>query len=524
MKSNTTKNHSIRITLYDYAYESFSIQYLTSTLKMHGFPTEVYYDCSLDKDYLGQDFFLTSLFSLSPKQIAERILATEPDVVGFSVLTVYFPILAKIMQNLKELKPDIIILGGGPHCILAPRQTLENQNLDFIFLGDADISLPAFLIELESHPVDEIKSFPAERLPGVSNMYQGKMIDRGIGPLIKDLDAVPFPEKDAYYKKNSALKIMYTASCSRGCVFTCTYCNSNNLRKIYKEYGQTYFRLRSVSNVIKELRLARSKYNPRYIMFLDNFFAPNSRWLREFAAFYKKEIGLPFFCETNPNVHTVETLDMLADAGCTLLQFGFQSANEQVRREILHRRETNEHIRRLVKHAKELGMLVCVDHIANLPGEKKEHLEEAVEFYRELRPYWVNLGFLQYYPKADIINIALACKALNEEDLEAIYSGKSQSSFRLLSKSRLGFYYRTLPMRLFSGFKMPSWLGGWMISLIDNRYVARLLSPLASSFIYLSRILSAFTLKHDFLVRHHVIRNLYVMRVVFKEKYFYNGR
>ncbi|MHB8880755.1 MAG: B12-binding domain-containing radical SAM protein [Thermodesulfovibrionales bacterium] len=511
----------LRVTLYDYAYETFAIQYLASTLKHHGFQTEVYFDCSMNKDYLDQDLFMTKLLSLSPEQIAKGILETRPDVVGFSVLTVFYPEIAKIMRCLKGSNPGLIILAGGPHCNLAPAQILENGDIDFIFRGDADVSLPGFIREIEGRAIEEVKSCSPEEYPGISNMYEGRMIDRGFGPLLENLDEAPFPEKDAYYAKNPSLKIMYTASCSRGCIFTCTYCNSNTLRKMYQECNQKYFRVRSVNNVMEELRLIKKKYRPKYIMFLDNLFAPRKEWLREFADVYKRDINLPFFCETNPNVHTVETIDLLAEAGCVLLQFGFQSANEQVRREILHRYETNDSIMELVTRARARGIFVCVDHIANLPGETKEHIYEALDFYSRMRPDWVNVGFLQYYPRAEIIDIAVARKALAEERVSSIYRGESQSSFRLLSRSSLGVFYRTLPVRFFAAFKLPLGIGRWINNVLDKSPVANaIVSPFASFFIYLSRIFFAFTDKRDFLVRHHVIRNFYVMKILLIEKYF----
>lgn len=514
----------MKLTLYDHAYETFAIQYLAATCKSRGIETEVYFDCSMDKDYLDQDFFLTSIFSLTPGQIAEGILATRPDVVGFSLITAFYRLIRPILRELKSRRPELIIIAGGPHATLATAQTLENPDIDFVFVGDADTSLPQFMADLKTHGREAVAAFPPERAPGMWNRVSGGgLIERGMGPVLTDLDAQPFPEKDDYYRKNPSLRILYTATCSRGCIYSCTYCNSNTLRQKYRAGGHKYFRVRSVANVIAELKQAKAKYRPRYIMFIDNLFAPDREWLREFSAAYRREIDLPFFCETNPNVHDRESLELLAAARCTLLQFGFQSANETVRREVLHRYETNDRIREVVKYARQLGMFVCIDHIANLPGEKREHLDEAVALYRELRPDWVNLGFLQFLPEADIIEIALARRAIGAPDIERIYRGEAQTSFRLLKEADLGEYYRTLPMRLFAAFKAPPRLGDWLLKRLDSPRFARLVSPFGSLFIYASRILNAFIDRRDFLVRHHILRNLYVMKTVFVEKYLKHG-
>lgn len=507
-----------RVVLYDYAYETFAIQYLAAILKAHGYPAEVYFDVSMDKDHLDEGIPFSWFLSLTPQEAAEAILELEPEVVGFSLITVFYPKLKAIMAHLKRLRPELVIIAGGPHCNMVPEEALKNQDIDFVFMGDADISLPRFLDSLEEIGLEKTKSLPGNSLPGVANLLDGQPLLRGWGPLMENLDLVPFPEKDTYYRVNPSLAKMYAITCSRGCAFRCTYCNSNNLRRLYHAAGQRYYRMRSVANVIAELKMAKRKYNPRQIMFLDSLFAGKKDWLRQFAESYQREIGLPYFCETNPNVHTPETIDLLADSGCVLIQFGFQSANEEVRKTILHRKESNKHISELVLHAKRRGIFVCVDHIANLPGETREHLEEAVKFYQLLRPDWINLGFLQFYPQAEIIEIALARRALAQTDIPAINRGEYQHFFRFATSSDLSDYYRTLPMRLFGAFKLPGrWAARWNV-WIDNPAVAKYLAPLGSVFIYASRIFCAFTDRRDFLVRHHMWRNLHVLLIMLRRK------
>jgi radical SAM superfamily enzyme YgiQ (UPF0313 family) len=432
--------------------------------------------------------------------------------------------MSSIIRKLKEMKPSLFVAAGGPHCNLLPDKVLKNPDIDFVFIGDADLSLPALLEHLGRYTLEQVKALPREALPGVANVSKGTVINRGIGPAMDNLDEVPFPLKDPYYRRNPSLKSIYTTTASRGCLFTCTYCNSNNLRKLYHECGQKYFRISSVGRIIQELEFAKKTYRPKHIMFLDNLFGPDRGWLTEFVKEYRKKIAIPFYCETNPKVHTVETLDLLSDAGCVLLQFGFQSTIEDVRKKILHRYESNDSIRSLVKHAHERKIFVLVDHIANLPGETKEHLDQAVEFYKEIRPDWVNLAYLQYFPKAEIIDMAKSIGALDKKQVSSISNGENLSAIRLLPKIKMSSYYRTLALRFFCAFKLPRWVGSPIIRMLDIKLFAKIVSYTMPIFIYASRIFCAYTDKRDFLIRHHVFRNLYVMRAVFKEKYLTNGR
>lgn len=514
---------SPKITFYDSAYETFAVQCLTATLKAKGFDANIYFDLSMSMDDLGEGFFLTPLFSLTPREVAAKILRGRPDVVGFSMMTIYYGKLSAIIHAIKEQSPQTVVIAGGPHPTLAPRETLANREIDFIFVGEADHTLPTFLDDLDRHGIETLKKRSPEEMPGIWNIHEDQVIDRRFGPFQAMLDELPFFYKDDHYRANPALRIVYNISCNRGCIYACTYCNSSTLRKMYHDNGQKYYRSRSVDNVIAELKMAVEKYNPKYIMFLDNVFAPNISWLRDFGEKYRREIHLPFYCEANPASYTRESIDIIARAGCAVLQFGFQSASEEVRRTILKRRETNDRIRELILYAKQQGILVCVDHIANLPGEEKAHLDEAIAFYRELRPHWVNLAFLQYYPGADIIEIGLSKRHITPDEVSNIIQGKSQGSIRLVSKGSLDDSYRVLPMRFFAAFKLGPRLSLFLDPWLEKPWVHRLLSPLASPFIYASRIFYALTDRRDFLIRHHLQRNWHVIRNMLLDKWGYHG-
>ena len=51
------------------------------------------------------------------------------------------------------------------------------------------------------------------------------------------------------------------------------------------------------------------------VMFYDDVFTVNPRWLKEFAPKYKEHVGLPFWCYTYPTTTRKEDLLLLKDAG-----------------------------------------------------------------------------------------------------------------------------------------------------------------------------------------------------------------
>jgi radical SAM superfamily enzyme YgiQ (UPF0313 family) len=177
-------------------------------------------------------------------------------------------------------------------------------------------------------------------------------------------------------------------------MYGCTYCNSPTTRALYRQCGENFYRVRSVGNVIAELRFALERYRPRFVEFFDDSFGANLGWLREFSDAYKKEIGLPFGIETSPLLLDEERLRLLAACGCATLEVGFQSANEGVRSTVLNRHEKNTKVKEIVTRARVLGMFVELDFIVDLPGETPEHLSEILEFIRQSRPQLANISYL----------------------------------------------------------------------------------------------------------------------------------
>lgn len=81
---------------------------------------------------------------LSTKKLAERILQTKPDLVGFSAYSPFFHLTCDVAAEIKKLNPDIPIMVGGPHITIQKDKAFLPQ-FDYGFMGEAERSLPEFL-------------------------------------------------------------------------------------------------------------------------------------------------------------------------------------------------------------------------------------------------------------------------------------------------------------------------------------------------------------------------------------------
>ena len=123
----------------------------------------------------------------------------------------------------------------------------------------------------------------------------------------------------------------YHMMTQRGCPYSRSFCIESWHQD---QHGKSAsLRRMSVERTLEELRVAKEKYRPVAVMFYDDVFTVNPRWLREFAPRYKREIGLPFWCYTYPRSTRKDDIELLRDAGCVSMTMGVQSGSDAVLRE-----------------------------------------------------------------------------------------------------------------------------------------------------------------------------------------------
>ena len=497
----------MRVTFYDFGYGMLGVQHNMACLREAGHDVSLFFDNSMSMDHLAQDLGLNKFLSLDPAHVLAGLMAQKPEVVCFSVPTYVYKSTKSLIHLLKREYPEVLVAVGGVHPTLLPHVTARNPDIDFTCVGEGEIAFPKLINDIERRGAKAVKASPRSVHPGIWNLWNGEIVSRGFSPTVKDLDSLPFAEKRFHYAANPALQPIYSLLASRGCVFTCTFCNSASLNTKYRKEGNAkFYRCRSVDNVIEELQWAKRTYNPKFVQFFDDIFGVKPSWLEEFSAKYKREIGLPFEIQTNPKIHNEHSMQLLADCGCVHLEFGFQSVNAEIRREMLSRKETNEQVKDLIRAARGKGMLMELDLILNLPGETEAEIQEAINFVEDVKPELVNVSFLQYFPKTPIIQTAIKHGILKEEHLKQIEEGEMVNSMRLLKRSGLNARYRILPFQMYFAAHYPRFLAKLIMGFIGLPVLRYFFSHFGSLFLYLTRLWVGVTDSRDFYHRRQIPR------------------
>ena len=139
---------------------------------------------------------------------------------------------------------------------------------------------------------------------------------------------------------------------NRGCPYRCTYCHNNGVAKVLQEgYGTKtssntalgYLRLRGIDDMIGELKhiVSRFPYVTAF-SFNDDTFTMDQEHMKKFLVRYKREVDIPFVCNTTVLDVDREMLDVMKESGCDLVHFGVETATTRIKKQVLQRDFSND--------------------------------------------------------------------------------------------------------------------------------------------------------------------------------------
>jgi anaerobic magnesium-protoporphyrin IX monomethyl ester cyclase len=346
---------------------NYGISYISGLLKARGIETGL---LNINEK-LG--------YPLDLVRIKKDILEFKPDMIGFSVLTNQYKYALEIARDIKTYL-DVPILFGGIHVTMDPVETLKQDEVDLICIGEGEEAL-AELMEKGS-PV------------GVKNIGRKENGKPVMEPLRPYTDIIKLPFKDYeifdFQKIIDAKDGWVGLTASRGCPFRCTYCLNHKIIEVYKGSGHMprgYIRRHTVDQMIEEIEYLLTNYS-RITMFIfdDDIFTFDKVWLKEFTERYRSITDIPFVCNAHARIFDDETASLLKSAGCRIVKFGLESGSDRIRRKVLQRYMSNKHIVDAFATAEKYGLHTSAFVMLGLPYETVQDIRDTVELLAEIKP------------------------------------------------------------------------------------------------------------------------------------------
>jgi anaerobic magnesium-protoporphyrin IX monomethyl ester cyclase len=176
----------------------------------------------------------------------------------------------------------------------------------------------------------------------------------------------------------------------RGCPYECVFCVSPGY------YGRK-LRTKSVENVIRELRFAKSLGISSVFFFVETF-TLDRRYVKELCGRIEAEnLKITWFCNSRVDTVDLETLRAMRKAGCRIISFGIESGS-QILLDRAKKGTTIIQAREAVALAKSAGLSPLGHFLLGLPGETEETVRETVSFARSLPLDFAEFNIVTPYP------------------------------------------------------------------------------------------------------------------------------
>lgn len=402
-------------------YDEFSLgtRYIASVLRRAGH--EAYqvlfkhclsmFDTPKQKNNPG-DYLVNFYASRRETEILQDFIREkDPLWVGFSFMSFSSDLAVYLTQKVREVTHAPIVWGGIDPTV-NPEWAIEYA--DIVCVGEGEFAS----LEL-TEALQENRDIA--RIPNLWVKQNGTIHKNEIRPLIQNLDELPYPNFDEstiwHINRDtivpglqpgvSPLDNWYVIMTSRGCPYHCSYCIHGFSHEIAKGKGK-YLRRRTVENAIGELKDYKQKHpNTSQILFYDDVFTFDRKWIDEFADAYRREINLPFWVYTYPEMCDAEILKRLQDCGLMFVKMGIQSGSNRVMKEIYGRNLDQNRIMKSVQVLQELNLYCVYDILIGIPLEGEEDLRESLEFLMRLpKPFGLNVWPIIFYRNYNITKMA----------------------------------------------------------------------------------------------------------------------
>jgi len=199
-------------------------------------------------------------------------------------------------------------------------------------------------------------------------------------PFFRNLDDLPTPlhhllplDKYRIPMVNGPYTFIVT---SRGCTAGCKYC----IKHVSYQYS---IRIRSPQNIVKELKVLDQLGIHNIHMYADLFTVNRDQVLGLCELIIKEGLKIKWTCNSRVDYVDEELLKLMGRAGCWMIAWGIESANEQILRRAAKGYRL-EQAPRALKWARQAGIQNTGYFIIGLPGETVDTIKQTIAFSKTL--------------------------------------------------------------------------------------------------------------------------------------------
>ena len=275
----------------------------------------------------GSDLLLQGL---TPKEVLNKV-PKDVKIVGLTSLFSHAWFLARnIALDIKKLYPDCKIVVGGEHPTAIPEDTLKNDFIDLVILGEGEETFLNFV-----QCIDKGEDY--KNINGIAYRNEkGDIVKTERRARISKIDDIPYPDWNNWsinnyieYQQISGVNLGRGIPIlgTRGCPYECTFCSNDKM-------WTKRFVMRSPEKIVDEMEFMKKKYNVKAFSFMDSTFIVNNRKVIEFCeALIRRNLGIVYQLPAGTRCEAInkKLVNVLAKSGLEKLSLAPESGSEEIR-------------------------------------------------------------------------------------------------------------------------------------------------------------------------------------------------
>jgi anaerobic magnesium-protoporphyrin IX monomethyl ester cyclase len=344
-----------------------------------------------------------SLEGDSIDDIAWRLIASEPDVIGLSCYVWNITTLMEVVKTVKARRPETTVVLGGPEVGPVAMSVLDAYpDVDAIVKSEGEIPFGEIVERLrDGRGLHDVS--------GICFRDDGSLVDTGDAPLLQDLDDLPSPHLATNINVRHAGRIVCLET-QRGCVFKCNFCFYN---KDLSLRNRRFDLERVKRELLRWLGAGSPGSEDVYSIYLmDPVFNLNAARAKDICRFIaaNNPRRVKFHTEIWAEFMDDELARLMRAAHFTFVEVGLQTTDVTALATV-ERRLRLEKFLNGIAHLKAHDIEFGLQLIYGLPGETTESFRKSLEFAVSLDPPKLAVFPLMVLPgtelwrKADVLGL-----------------------------------------------------------------------------------------------------------------------
>ena len=343
--------------------------------------------------------------------LTELVSEEKPLFVGLSTLTgpTIIPTVEASIAIRKRCNTPIV--WGGHHPTILPEQTLINEFVDIVVLGEGEETVVELAKVIREFGMNHQK---LSEIAGIVFKVHGQPIFTKTRPFIKNLDELYpawhhldinryFYTENLFRQRHKEKMKAATIITSRGCPWRCSYCYNQKVNK-------RVFRAQSAGRSISDILEFKNRFNINAVLFEDDNFFTNKK--RALEIIY--QIKMPWSSSIRADDIAKSGKDFikeLRENNCIELRVGAESGSPRMLN-LLNKDITVEQIKETAMLCEKYGITVAFMFLVGFPGESWSDVCMTLDLIDELSAmnhYVVvtHLGSYTPYPGTPLFNQAV---------------------------------------------------------------------------------------------------------------------